>query len=112
MLASAGWVLAAGSLEAANEALFVPLLGGGSVWKNFNWRIVPATAVMAGAVSIIEKASPKFGVGLGVLVFMTVLIVPFGNAPTPLENLFSVLGYNPVATSIGSSIGSLGSAAK
>lgn len=106
MLASAGWVLAAGSLEAANEAIFVPLEGGGTIWSNFNWRIIPATAVMAGAVAVIEKAAPKFGVGLGILVFMSVLLIPYGNAGTPLENLIKVMGYT-TPNNLGTPIGNL-----
>lgn len=102
MLASTGWVLAAGALEAANEALFAPLTSNKTPWKNFNWRIVPATLVMAGTIGVIEKAAPKFGVGLGILVFMSVLVIPYGTAQTPFENLTSVLGLNkiPQATPI------------
>jgi hypothetical protein len=96
MLASSGWVLAAGGLEAANEAIFVPLEGGGTPWKNFNWRIVPATLVMAGVVGVVEKAAPKFGVGLGILVFMSVLLIRYGNAPTPLTNLMAILSPTPL----------------
>jgi hypothetical protein len=96
MLASTGWILAAGGLEAANEALFAPLLNNQTPWQNFNWRIVPATAVMAAVVGVIEKAAPKFGVGLGVLVFASVLIVPYGKAETPLQNLLSVMGWNKI----------------
>jgi len=96
MLASTGWVLAAGGLEAANEAIFAPILDNKTPWTNFNWRVVPATLVMAGALGVIEKAAPKFGVGLGVLVFLSVLLVPYGNAPSPIQNLMSVIGANPI----------------
>jgi hypothetical protein len=111
MLQSAGWVLAAGALEAANEAVFAPLLGQGTIWQNFNWRIIPATAVMAGAVSVIEKASPKFGVGLGILVFASVLLIPYGNAPTPVQNLIKVMGYT-TPEQLGAPIGNLASVVK
>jgi hypothetical protein len=106
MLQSVGWVLAAGALEAANEAVFAPLLSQGTVWQNFNWRIVPATAVMAGFVGVIEKAAPKFGVGLGILVFASALLIPYGNAPTPLQNLLKVMGY-VTPSQIGQPIGNL-----
>lgn len=111
MLQSAGWVLAAGALEAANEAVFVPLLGGGTVWQNFNWRIIPATAVMAGFVGVIEHAAPKFGVGLGILVFVSVLLIPYGNARTPIENLLRVMGYT-TPNNLGTPLGNLGSVVK
>lgn len=90
MSASTGWILAAGALEAANEALFAPIIFNQPPWKSFNWRIVPATAVMAVAVGLVEKIAPKFGAGLGMLVFLSVILVPYGMAPTPFENLLLV----------------------
>lgn len=85
MAASTGPVLAAGAITAANELLF----GGGK----FNWRIVPATAGLALALGALERIAPSFAVGLGWLCVATVLIVPVGGAPTPIENAVKALGY-------------------
>jgi hypothetical protein len=70
----------------ANEALSAKSIA------DFNWRIIPATAVMALVVGGIESMAPAFGAGLGVLVLLSVLIIPYGNAPTPLENLSVIMG--------------------
>lgn len=93
MAASTGIVLAVGGITLANEALFAPLAGHGTPWKNVNWRIVPATAGLALALAALERAAPKFAVGLAWLALATVLIVPFGHAPTPLQNVNKVLGF-------------------
>lgn len=85
MAASTGPVIAAGTITAANELLF----GGGA----FNWRIVPATAGLALALGLLEKAAPQFAVGLAWLCVATVLIVPLGSAPTPIENALKAMGY-------------------
>lgn len=90
---AAGVALMVGSITAANEVLFAPLAGKGAPWKNFNWRVVPATLGLALALSGLEKVAPKFAVGIAWLSLAAVLIVPFGNAPTPLENVLKVLGY-------------------
>lgn len=84
-------MLSAGAIELANEAIFAPLTGQGTPWKDINWRIVPATAVLALVLSGFEKISPDFGNVLGGLVLLSVLIIPFGKAPTPLENITKVV---------------------
>jgi hypothetical protein len=89
---STGIVLAVGGITAANEVLFAPLAGHGTPWKNFNWRVIPATLGLALALDGLEKIAPKFAAGLAWLALLTVLIVPFGNAPTPLENALKVIG--------------------
>jgi len=88
---STGVVLAIGAITAANEVLFAPLAGSGKV--QFNWRIVPATAGLALGLAALEHVAPDFAVGLAWLGLVTVLVVPFGNAPTPLENANKLLGY-------------------
>lgn len=90
MARSTGIALAAGAVTFGNEALFAPLAGTGKV--NVNWRIIPATAGWALALALIEKVAPGFAVGLAWLSLATVLVVPFGNAPTPLENLNRLMG--------------------
>lgn len=86
-----------GGITAANELLFAPLTGHGTPWKNFNWRIVPATGVLALALAGIEQLGPAgatFAKGLATIALVTVLFVRLGNAPAPAENLATVLGYN------------------
>lgn len=90
MAASTGPVLMAGAITAANELIFAPLAGQRI---QFNWRLVPATGLAALALAGLEKAAPKFAVGLAWLALAVVFIVPLGNAPTPLENVTKVLGY-------------------
>jgi hypothetical protein len=87
MADSTGLVIAAGAIVAANEALSAKSI------TDFNWRIVPATAVMAIVLAGIETAAPAFGKGLAGLVLLSVLVIPYGNAPTPLENLSNIMGY-------------------
>lgn len=99
---STGLVLAAGGVALANDVIFAPIKASatepGKIDSNafvarFNWRIVPATAVLALTIGGLEKAAPDFAVGLAGLVLLGVLIVPVGNAPTPIENVVQFLGY-------------------
>lgn len=92
MLDSTGFVLAAGGLVAVNEAIFAPLVEHKTPWTSLNWRIIPATAVLALIIGGIEKVNGPFGKALGGLVLLSVLVVPFGNAPTPLDNIAKVIG--------------------
>jgi hypothetical protein len=87
---STGIVLAVGGITAANELLFAPAAGGKVA---FNWRIIPATAGLALALAGLEKVSHPFAVGLAWLALAAVLSVPFGNAPTPLQNALKIMGY-------------------
>lgn len=91
MAESTGIVLAVGAITAANEVFFAPLAGAGKV--AFNWRIIPATAGLALALAGLEKLSRPFAVGLAWLSLVAVLSIPFGNAPTPLENAIKIMGY-------------------
>jgi hypothetical protein len=90
---AAGIAVTVGVITAANEAVFAPLAGHGTPWKDFNWRIVPATVVFALALTGIEQLSPAFARGLGYIALVTVLFTRVGNAPAPLENVAQVLGY-------------------
>jgi hypothetical protein len=84
---STGYVIAAGALVLANDAIFVPTETGQSPLQTINWRVIPATAIMAVVLAGVESIAPEFGAGLGLLVLLSVLVIPVGNAPTPLENL-------------------------
>jgi hypothetical protein len=92
MLASTGYVLAAGGIVIANEAIFAPLADHTKPWTSLNWRLVPATAIMAILIGGAEKLEPKFGKALGMLVLLSVLVIKVGNAPTPLQNIAKVTG--------------------
>jgi hypothetical protein len=92
-MSAAGWVLAAGGVVAANELVFAPLEQGGSPWDRFNWRIIPATAILALVLSGFEKVAPQFGNGLGIMAFMVAVIAPLGNAPPVLDNVAAA--FNP-----------------
>jgi hypothetical protein len=87
---STGIVLAAGGITLANEVVFAPLAGQR---VHLNWRVIPATAGLALALAGLEKLAPGFATGLAWLSLLTVLVVPFGNAPTPLDNATKVMGY-------------------
>jgi hypothetical protein len=87
---STGIVLAVGAITVANEVLFAPLAGQKVA---FNWRIIPATAGLALALAGLEHLSRPFAVGLAWLSLVAVLSVPFGNAPTPLQNALKIMGY-------------------
>lgn len=93
MLKSTGYVLAAGAIVVANDALFVPINEHKAPWTDLNWRVVPATAVMALILGGVEKMAPSFGAGLGALVLISVLVIPYGGADPPLTNLAKTLGY-------------------
>jgi hypothetical protein len=91
---STGIVLAVGGISLANEVVFAPLASGGKITADFNWRIIPATLGLALALAGLEHIAPGFAVGLAWLSLLAVLAVPFGNAPSPLENASKVLGYS------------------
>jgi hypothetical protein len=88
MLRSTGFVLAASGIVIANDIIVAPLVTGkGQVdLTNINWRIVPATAILALMLGGLEKLSEPLGAGLGALVLLSVLVVPVGKGPTPLVN--------------------------
>lgn len=92
MAASTGYILAAAGIAAANEAIFAPAVAHKPLFVDFNWRIVPATAIAALALAGMEKISEPLGKGLAMLALLAVMIVPVGNAPSPVENASKMLG--------------------
>jgi hypothetical protein len=92
MAASTGFVLVAAGIAAANEAIFAPAVANKPLWVDFNWRIVPATAIAALTLAGLEQISPPLGKGLAMLALLAVLIRPMGNAPSPVENASKLLG--------------------
>lgn len=93
MAESTGIVVATGLVTLANDALFAPLASGKPATASVNWRIVPAVAGLAVALDLLERIAPKFAIGLAWLAFATAMVVPIGNAPTPLENINKALGF-------------------
>jgi hypothetical protein len=96
MASAMGLVLAAGGIAAANEAIFVPIAEkkdfGTMIGSDTNlWRIIPATAILGLTLAGLENVSEPLGKGLAALVLLAVLVIPFGNAPSPLESLGSVV---------------------
>lgn len=87
-------VLAASGIVLANELVFLPLGTGKplDLAKSVNWRIIPATAILALTLAGLEKVSEPLGVGLAGLILLAVLIVPVGNAPSPIENAAKMVG--------------------
>lgn len=92
MAESTGFILAAAGIAAANEAIFAPAAAHKPLWVDFNWRIVPATAVAAIAVAGLETLSEPLGKGLAILALLAVLMLPVGNAPSPIDNASKFLG--------------------
>lgn len=92
MASSTGYILAAAGIAAANEAIFAPAVAHKPLFIDFNWRIVPATAIAALALAGMEQISEPLGKGLAMLALLAVMIVPVGNAPSPVENASKMLG--------------------
>jgi hypothetical protein len=89
---STGYVLAAGGMVLANEAIFAPIATGQTPLQAINWRVIPATAIMALMLAGVESLNAEFGAGLGMLVLLSVLVIPMGHAGSPLENLAKAVG--------------------
>lgn len=92
MAESTGYILAAAGIAAANEAIFAPAASGQPLWVNFNWRIIPATAIAGLTLAGLEKLSEPLGKGLAMLALLSVLMLPVGNAKSPIENAYKMLG--------------------
>lgn len=92
MAASTGYILAAAGIAAANEAIFAPTVAHKPLWVDFNWRIIPATAIAGLCLAGLEKISEPLGKGLAMLALLTVLMVPVGKAPSPIDNVSKMLG--------------------
>jgi hypothetical protein len=86
--------LAVGGITAANELFFAPASGNGTL-KDFNWRIIPATAVFALMMDGLSQISPRLATGIAATALVTVLFTRIGNAPAPVENFNKLLGFTP-----------------
>lgn len=96
MARAAALAITVGAISLSNEALFAPLAEHQLPFKAVNWRIVPATALFALALTGVEHLSEPFAVGIGYIALFTVLFTRTGNAPAPIENVSAVLGYTGV----------------
>lgn len=90
-MSAAGIAIAVGGVTAANELFFAPVTGQGAL-TDFNWRILPATAVFAILLSGLEKVNPTIANGIGYTALITALIVPLGKGNSPIVNLNNFLG--------------------
>lgn len=93
MAKSTGIILAVGGISFANEAIFAPIAAGGTIKSDWNWRIVPATAIAAALLAVLEQVSERLAVGVAYISLITVLLARLGNAPAPIENVAVALGY-------------------
>lgn len=89
MAEAAGLVIAAGAIAAANEVIAAPANGN---ITDFNWRIVPATVILALLLEGLDKLEPGFGKGLAGLVLLSVLVIPYGKATPPLTTAANLVG--------------------
>jgi hypothetical protein len=79
-----------GAVAGLNEILFAPLAGGK---PDFNWRILPATAIFALLMEGLSKLNPQLALGVSVTALLTALLGSFGKAGSPVTNLSKALGY-------------------
>ena len=93
MASAPALVLTAGAITAANEVVFAPITQPGKA-PAFNWRIIPATVLLAMALGGLENLSTKLAQGLGWGMILTVTLAPIGNAPSVMENVNKALGLN------------------
>lgn len=93
---STGYIIAAGGIVLANDAIFIPMETGQTPLQTINWRVVPATVIMALVVGGIESLNEGFGAGLGMLVLLSVLVIPMGKSGSPLENAARAFGGKKV----------------
>lgn len=91
MAETTGPVILAGAIAAANESLFAPVAAGGKVNTAAVFRLVPATAGLALALALLERAAEGFAKGLAWLLVAGVLVFPVGHAPSVLDNATKIL---------------------
>ena len=85
--------MTAGAITAANEIVFAPIASPGKA-PEFNYRIIPATVILAMALGGLENIAPKLALMLGWGMVLTVTLAPVGKAPAPIENINKVLGFS------------------
>ena len=91
MAETTGPVILAGAIAAANESLFAPIADKGKVDTTAVFRLIPATAGLALALALLERAAAGFAKGLAWLLVFGVFIFPVGKAPSVLTNVNKIL---------------------
>jgi hypothetical protein len=85
MAASTGPVLALGAITLLNDNIFHD--------QPFDWKVPIATGLLAGALALVEHASPALASGLVWTALATVLLTRTNpNVPSPTESFVSWWG--------------------
>lgn len=87
MAASTGIVLAMGAIVVANDTLVKK--------QPLNVRVLLATGFLAIGLAVVDKASPELATGLALVAFITAMITPLGQGPSPLLSLIGYAGLGP-----------------
>ena len=90
MASSTGPILAAGGITWANTILLGE--NKGDPYPP-TFRIAFGTAIAAGILALVEKATKDVAVALSYAALLSVFFVRVGNAPTPVERLLSVTKF-------------------
>src|SRR6185312_7452762 len=95
MATPAGIIFAAGGITMLNEALSVPANGTtADILKALNWKVIPATAIAAGLFTGLSELSQPVATRLAWLVFVTTLFAGFGTAPSVIQRLNDLMGFD------------------
>jgi hypothetical protein len=78
-------MLVVGGITLANQTLLAKEPG------EIDWRIVPATAIAAAGLALLERVSEELAVGLAWIALVSVLFVRLNDKPAPAENLLDIL---------------------
>lgn len=79
---STGPILTIGAITVANQSIINN--------EPFNWRVIVATGLAAGAFGLLEKAAPDVAPALAWVALVTVLLVRLKpNVPSPIESAFA-----------------------
>lgn len=94
MAGSTGLVLAAAGLAVANDVAFAPMAQHKPVdLTKINWKIIPATAILALMLDGLGKLSPGFATSLAGITLGLVLVTPVSGSKSPVDNLTKAMGY-------------------
>ncbi len=85
MSRSTGPVLAIGGITMANQIIFD---NGPADWDS-GARVVVATGLVAGMLSIVERAAPDLAVALAWATFATMMLTTLNGRPSPTERLIA-----------------------
>jgi hypothetical protein len=87
MARSTGPILAVGAITIANQSLLA------KEQQPIDWRIVPATAIAAMGLALLERLSEGLAVGIAYVALVSVLFAKLDKkAGAPAENLLRIMG--------------------